>query len=143
MALFARWRVYAMWPYSWWQWSGIALAAFLPRQPAPTATPLLAQAATALAGLEDAEQKLKGTEESVRRAEQESVRDWAVRNLRAAADRLFSPAERVERAIEPWSTYFVLPVFAFTAAGVSVVGDFSASGATGIFTGIPDCVGAG
>lgn len=39
------------------------------------------------------------------------------------ADRLVSPAERVERATEPWSTYVVLPVFAFTAAGVSFTVD--------------------
>lgn len=151
MALFARWRVYAVWPYlmvgvGLWltlHWagvggvlSGIAVAAFLPRRPAPSATPLLAQAATALAELESAEQKLNSIEESVRRLEQESVRDWAVRNLRAAADRLFSPAERVERAIEPWSTYVALPVFAFTATGMSLVGDFGAPGGAGIFWGV-------
>jgi Na+:H+ antiporter, NhaA family len=151
MALFARWRVYAVWPYlmvgvALWlalHWagvsgalSGIAVAAFLPRQPAPSAAPLLAQAASALAALEDTEQKLNTTEENVRRLEQESVRDWAVRNLRAAADRLFSPAERVERAIEPWSTYVALPVFAFSAAGVSLVADLRAPSATGILVGI-------
>jgi Na+:H+ antiporter, NhaA family len=151
MALFARWRVYAVWPYlmlgvGLWvmlHWagvygalSGIAVAAFLPRQPAPSATPLLAQAATALVELEDTEQRLNSSGEPARRLDQESVRDWAVRNLRAAADRLFSPAERVERAIEPWSTYVVLPVFAFTAAGVSLVADFRTPGAAGFFSGI-------
>jgi NhaA family Na+:H+ antiporter len=33
-------------------------------------------------------------------------------------DRLESPADRVLRTIEPWSSYFVLPVFALANAGV-------------------------
>jgi NhaA family Na+:H+ antiporter len=65
-----RWRVYATWPYAvvtavlWVSLdaagvhgalAGILLAAFLPTRPAPSAGPLLAQAATALAALEHAE----------------------------------------------------------------------------------------
>jgi NhaA family Na+:H+ antiporter len=56
--------------------------------------------------------------------------------LRAAADRLLSPAERIERAVEPWSTYVVLPVFAFTATGVALTADFSVHDATSVFFGI-------
>ena len=68
--------------------------------------------------------------------EQEPVWDWASRNLSAAAERLLSPAEKVECAVEPWSTYFVLPVFAFTAAGVSLTADFGAAQAPAVFTGV-------
>ncbi|HTW74917.1 MAG TPA: Na+/H+ antiporter NhaA [Steroidobacteraceae bacterium] len=151
MALFARWRVYAIWPYllvgvGLWltlHWtgvsgalSGIAVAAFLPRRPAASATPLLAQAATALAELEDAEQQLESARGEPARAEQETVQDWAARNLRAASDRLSSPAERVESAVEPWSTYVALPVFAFTAAGVPLAANFQPAGATDIFLGV-------
>jgi Na+:H+ antiporter, NhaA family len=158
MALFERWRVYALWPYltvgvGLWlalHWagvigalSGLAVAAFLPRRPAPSAVPLLAQAATALAELEIEEEELNSSAATDRRQEQESVWDWAVRNLRAATDRLLSPAERVERAIEPWSTYVALPIFAFTAAGVSLVADFRASGAAGIFLGAVVAVALG
>ena len=49
------------------------------------------------------------------------------------ADRLVSPAERVERATEPWSTYVVLPVFAFTAAGVSFTVDLGRHDAMVLF----------
>ena len=49
------------------------------------------------------------------------------------ADRLVSPAERVERATEPWSTYVVLPVFAFTAAGVSFTVNLGPHGAMVFF----------
>jgi NhaA family Na+:H+ antiporter len=149
MALFNRWRVYAAWPYlaaTLTLWlalhlaglsgaiSGIALAAFLPPRPAPTVGPLLAQAATALAELEHAEQGLKRAGDT-RRLDQDPVWDWASRNLNAAAERLLSPAERTERALEPWSTYVVLPLFAFTATGVPLAADLAVPQAWPVFAG--------
>jgi Na+:H+ antiporter, NhaA family len=151
MVIFNRWRIYAVWPYltatvGLWlslhfagvsgALSGIALAAFLPLRPAPKVIPLLAQAATALAELEHAEHELKRSGDPRRRLQQEPVWDWASRNLSAAAERLLSPAERVERAVEPWSTYLVLPLFAFTAAGVSLNANFSPPQAPAVFAGI-------
>jgi NhaA family Na+:H+ antiporter len=149
MALFNRWRIYAVWPYltattALWlslhlagvsgALSGIALAAFLPLRPAPNAAPLLAQAATALAELEHAEQELESAGGS-RHLEQEPVWEWASRNLSAAAERLLSPAEKVERAVAPWSTYVVLPLFAFTAAGVSLNANLRLPHAQAVFAG--------
>jgi Na+:H+ antiporter, NhaA family len=150
MVVFNRWRIYVTWPYlaaSLGLWlslhlagvsgaiSGIAFAALLPPRPAPAAGPLLAQAANALAELEHAEHELKGTGDERRRLEQQPVWDWASRNLSAAAERLLSPAERVEQAAAPWSTYVVLPLFAFTAAGVSVVVNFDMPYASRVFSG--------
>ncbi len=69
-----RWRVYATWPYAivtalLWvglhaagvhaALAGVVLAFLLPTQPTPAAGPLLAQAATALAALEHAENEAK------------------------------------------------------------------------------------
>jgi len=151
LVLLNRWRVYAVWPYlaatiSLWlalhlagvsgALSGIALAVFLPQRPAPMAGPLLAQAATALAALEHAENELVLEEGGRTRLEQWPVWGWASRNLSAAAERLLSPAERTERAMAPWSTYVVLPVFAFTAAGIPLVADFGAPRAWRIFAGV-------
>jgi Na+:H+ antiporter, NhaA family len=151
MAVFNRWRIYAVWPYltatiGLWlslhlagvsgALSGIALAAFLPLRPAPRASPLLAQAATALAELEHSERELKSVGDPKRRLEREPVWEWASRNLSAAAERLLSPAERVERAVAPWSTYFVLPLFAFTAAGVSLKANFGLAHAPVVFAAI-------
>ncbi|MGH8300900.1 MAG: Na+/H+ antiporter NhaA, partial [Steroidobacteraceae bacterium] len=151
LAVLNRWRVYTVWPYliatvGLWlalhltgvsgALSGIALAAFLPRRPTPMAGPLLAQAATALAALEHTENELIRMGDSRGRLEQEPVWAWASRNLSATAERLLSPAERAQRAVEPWSTYFVLPVFAFTAAGISLVADFSAPHAAAVFGGV-------
>jgi NhaA family Na+:H+ antiporter len=42
----------------------------------------------------------------------------ALRMLDSIHDRLESPADRVLRTIEPWSSYFVLPLFALANAGV-------------------------
>jgi NhaA family Na+:H+ antiporter len=44
----------------------------------------------------------------------------AVQMLNTIHDRLESPATRVLHAIEPWSSYFVLPLFALANAGVLV-----------------------
>jgi NhaA family Na+:H+ antiporter len=148
--LLNRWRVYGIWPYLlvtcvlWLAFhgagvhgalAGIVLAWVLPTQPAPEVGPLLAQAATALAALEHAENELKQRGEPERLA-QEPIWDWASRNLSAAGERLLSPADRVEAAVAPWSNYFALPLFAFTATGVSIAVDLSQLGAGSIFAGV-------
>jgi Na+:H+ antiporter, NhaA family len=135
-----RGRVYAGWPYAvvaiglglslhgagiHAALAGVLLAAFLPTRPAPAAGPLLAQAATALAELEHAENEAKQAGER-RRIEQEPIWDWASRNLSAASERLLSPADRIERAVAPWSAYLILPLFAFSATGVRLAVDLSA-----------------
>jgi NhaA family Na+:H+ antiporter len=153
-----RWRVYAGWTY--WtaaivMWltlhlagvsgalAGVALAACLPTRPSPAAGPLLAQAATALAELEHAERNLKQARDPSRRVEQEPVWDWASRNLSAAAARLLSPAERVERDLAPWSTYVVLPLFAFTAAGIPLGAKVGGPDAWRVFAGVAVALAVG
>ena len=148
---FNRARVYATWPYvaagvALWlslhslgvhaALAGVLLAMFLPTRPAPRATPLLAQAATALAALEHAESEARreGLDES--RLEREPIWEWAARNLSAASARFLSPAERIERALAPWSAYVILPVFAFSATGVRVTAEFTSPEAPGIFAGV-------
>jgi len=144
-------RVYAVWPYvlttlALWvalhalgvhaALSGVLLALCLPTRPAPTVGSLLAQAATALDALEDAERAARRTGRDEGRLEQDAVWEWAARNLSAASARLASPAERIERAVAPWSAYVILPLFAFSATGVSLRADFSARGMAGIFAGV-------
>jgi Na+:H+ antiporter, NhaA family len=41
-----------------------------------------------------------------------------MRELDALHDRTESPADKLLRSVEPWSSYFVLPVFALANAGV-------------------------
>jgi Na+:H+ antiporter, NhaA family len=145
-----RWRVYAGWPYllvtiGLWlslyaagvsaELAGVVLAIFLPARPAPAAGPLLAQAATALAALEHAETEAREAGEDKASIQQEPIWEWASRNLSAAATRLLSPAERVERAADPWASYVILPLFAFTATGVSLSVDLGAKDAVHVIAG--------
>jgi len=146
-----RGRVYAVWPYVvvavalglslhgagvHAALAGVILAAFLPTRPPPAVGPLLAQAATALAALEQAEREAEAAGNAVRRIEQEPIWDWASRNLSAATERLLSPADRIERAVAPWSAYVILPLFAFSAAGVSLNVDLSTREAFPILLGV-------
>jgi NhaA family Na+:H+ antiporter len=136
LALFAlnRARVYARWPYvlaavAMWlslhalgvdaALAGVVVALAVPARPPPAPGPLLAQAANALAALDQAEIEGRQRNRDPARLETKPVWEWAARNLSAAAERLLSPAERMERAVGPWSTYVVLPLFAFSATGVS------------------------
>jgi len=111
--------------------TGVVLAAFLPGRPTPEAGPLLAQAANALTVLEVAESDAKASNE-----DRETVLEWAGRNLSAASERLLSPADRVELAVAPWSTYLALPLFAFVTGGVEFHASFSAPGAISILYGV-------
>jgi NhaA family Na+:H+ antiporter len=47
-----------------------------------------------------------------------------------------SPDERIERAVAPWSAFFILPAFAFSATGVRLTIDFSSHDAGRIVAGI-------
>ena len=148
---FNRARVYATWPYvavgcALWlslhalgvhaALAGVLLAMALPTRPAPRAAPLLAQAATALATLEHAENEARRAGIAESRLEQEPVWEWAARNLSAASERFLSPAERIERAVAPWSAFVILPVFALSATGVRVTTEFASPYAGRIFEGV-------
>ena len=153
VTLFAlsRWRVYALWIYwavgvALWLMlhfagvsgalAGVVLAAFIPTRPTPSAAPLLAQAANALAELEQIDKLHERAEGARPKVDHEPIWDWASRNLSAAAARLLSPAERVERDLSGWSTYVVLPLFAFTAAGVPLMVDTHAPEAVAVLSGV-------
>jgi NhaA family Na+:H+ antiporter len=97
---------------------------------------LLAQAATALAALEHAETEAKALGRDAPRLEELPIWDWASRNLSAASARLLSPADRFELAVGPWSTYLVLPLFAFSAVGVPLSIDLSHPGASRVLVGV-------
>jgi NhaA family Na+:H+ antiporter len=144
-------RVYSAWPYAviavalglflhsagvHASLAGILLAAFLPTRPAPAVGILFAQAATALAELEHAEREAKQAATPQLPIEQQPVWDWATRNLSAATDRLTTPAERVERAVAPWTAYLILPLFAFSATGVNLSVDMASPAGRSILIGV-------
>ena len=89
--------------------AGVILAVLVPTRPPANLKALLAQAATVI-HLED-----RHTGEAMRTGPSEPV----LRALNAIHDRIESPADRVLRTVEPWSSYFVLPIFALANAGVA------------------------
>jgi NhaA family Na+:H+ antiporter len=89
--------------------AGVILAAIIPTRPPANLNVLLAQAATVI-HLEDSH-----TGEAMRPGPSEPT----LRTLDAIHDRIESPADKLLRSVEPWSSYVVLPIFALANAGVS------------------------
>jgi NhaA family Na+:H+ antiporter len=89
--------------------AGVILAVLVPTRPPANLNALLAQASTVI----HAEQRRAG----------EAMRDGpsepALRALDAIHARIESPADRLLRTVEPWSSYLVLPIFALSNAGVT------------------------
>ena len=90
--------------------AGVILALVVPTRPPPNLRALRAQAETILSA------EMHREKEVLRLGPSEP----ALRALDAIHDRLESPADRTLRAIEPWSSFAVLPVFALANAGVAV-----------------------
>jgi Na+:H+ antiporter, NhaA family len=119
-----RWHVYRALPYAvlggvlWYALhesgvhatlAGVILAVVTPTRPPANLNVLLAQAQAVI----DAETRLGG-EAAMRSGPSEP----ALRALDAVHDRIESPASKLLRAVEPWSSYLVLPLFALANAGL-------------------------
>ncbi|WP_447987161.1 Na+/H+ antiporter NhaA [Nitrospira sp. Nam74] len=89
--------------------AGVILAAVTPTRPPANLRALLAQAETVI----QAEMRRNG--DAVMR---HGPSEPALRALDAIHDRIDSPANKLLRSVEPWSSYAVLPVFALANAGV-------------------------
>jgi NhaA family Na+:H+ antiporter len=88
----------------------VVLAVLMPARPPANLKALLAQASTVI----QVENRQAG--EAMRTGPSEP----ALRALDAIHDRLESPADRLLRSAEPWSSYLVLPIFALANAGVEL-----------------------
>ena len=62
----------------------------------------------------------------------------AAQTLENVADRMQSPAQKLEHDLLPWTTYVILPIFAFANAGVVITFDaqFVGSVSLGVFLGL-------
>jgi NhaA family Na+:H+ antiporter len=89
--------------------AGVILAVLIPTRPPANLKALLAQAATVIR-LED-----RHNGEAMRPGPSEP----ALRALDAIHARIDSPADKLLRSVEPWSSYVVLPIFALANAGVT------------------------
>jgi NhaA family Na+:H+ antiporter len=88
--------------------AGVILAMLIPTRPPANLNALLAHAA-AVIHVED-----NHTGEAMRSGPSEPT----LRTLDAIHARIESPADKLLRSIEPWSSYVVLPIFALANAGV-------------------------
>lgn len=91
--------------------AGVLLATTIPSRSPPNMRTLLAQVITLLESFELPVQW---------REQFDSRRQAAVNTLEDIADRMQSPALRLERSLTPWSTYLILPLFALANAGVII-----------------------
>jgi NhaA family Na+:H+ antiporter len=89
--------------------AGVIVAAVTPTRPPPNLQALMAQAETVI------KYELRRAEERVLR---HGPAEPALRALDAIHDRIESPASKLLRSVEPWSSYFVLPLFALANAGL-------------------------
>jgi NhaA family Na+:H+ antiporter len=93
--------------------AGVILAVLIPTRPPANLNALLAQASTVI----HEEESHRG--EAMRRGPSGP----ALRALDTIHARIESPADKLLRSVEPWSSYLVLPIFALANAGVVWSGD--------------------
>jgi NhaA family Na+:H+ antiporter len=91
--------------------AGVVLAIVTPTRPPANLRALLAQAATVL------QAEMRQREDMLIR---HGPSEPALRELDAIHARMESPADQLLRTVEPWSSYFVLPVFALANAGFAL-----------------------
>ncbi len=106
--------------------AGVILAIVTPTRPPPNLRALIAQADTVIHG------EIEYASEGVLR---HGPSEPAMRALDAIHDRMESPADKLLRSVEPWSSYFVLPIFALANAGVVLSLDI-VNGHTGLILAI-------
>lgn len=87
--------------------AGVLLALVVPTRPPPNLNALMAQAQLVF----DMDAHLSGGP-----AQRNSLSTHALEAMDAIHNRIDSPANRVLRKVEPWSSYFVLPIFALANA---------------------------
>lgn len=119
-----RWAVYRALPYAvlgvvlWFclheaglhaTLAGVILAVVTPTRPPANLYALMAQAQTIIQA-----ERAQGGGAVMRHGPSEP----ALRALDSIHDRIESPASKLLRTIEPWSSYFVLPIFALANAGL-------------------------
>jgi NhaA family Na+:H+ antiporter len=92
--------------------AGVILAVATPTRPRPDLRALLAQAETVLH-----DPLLAADHGVLRHGPPEPV----LRAMDAIHDRIESPAAKLLRSVEPWSSYLVLPLFALANAGLAIV----------------------
>lgn len=131
-------RIYEPWPYAvlgfglWFAFlqsgihptiAGVLLATTIPTRNPPNTGALLAQCISVLDEFEDPISRQTRADDGYQAAAQ---------TLEVVADRMQSPAQRIEHVLHPWTTYLILPIFALANAGVHLRFDMSLFGSISV-----------
>jgi NhaA family Na+:H+ antiporter len=94
--------------------AGVLLALTIPARTPVRASAFLAQCTAALGGLEPGAH-----------VEENRQQQAAAQALEAIAERIQTPLQRLERTLNPWVAYLVVPIFAAANAGVGLGGSLA------------------
>ena len=101
--------------------AGVLLAFTIPSRTRVHAQAFMAQCIAVLGGVDGEDLVIESAE-----VQMSDRRQAAARALEGIAERMQSPAQRLEHSLTPWATYLVLPVFALANAGVVISNDLGA-----------------
>jgi NhaA family Na+:H+ antiporter len=105
--------------------AGVLLAMTIPARTEVQAQAFLAQCTSALSGLRPGAH-----------VEENRQQQAAAQTLEVIAERIQTPLQRLERNLNPWVAYLIVPVFALANAGVELRGNVADAVADPIFLGI-------
>lgn len=111
--------------------AGVLLALTIPARTRVRAEAFMAQCIAVLGGVDTEE--MQPLEEDL---QENDRRQAAAHTLEMIAERMQSPAQRLEHSLAPWASYLVLPVFALANAGVVLSGDLGSMLGTRLSLGI-------
>jgi NhaA family Na+:H+ antiporter len=92
--------------------AGVLLAMTIPARTQVQAEAYVAQCTAALGGLDADDDH-----------QEDRRQQAAAQTLEVIAERIQSPLQRLERSLNPWVAYLIVPIFAFANAGVDVRGN--------------------
>ena len=92
--------------------AGVLLAMTIPARIRIQSEAYVAQCTAALGGLDAGGDYVQGRQQQA-----------AAQTLETIAERIQSPLHRLERTLNPWVAYLILPIFAFANAGVQIQGN--------------------
>jgi NhaA family Na+:H+ antiporter len=99
--------------------AGVLLAFTIPARTRAQPQAFLAQCTAVLSGIDS----VTGSDSDAEGIDVSDRQQAAAHTLEAIAERMQTPAQRLEHSVTPWATYLILPLFALANAGVAFSGN--------------------